>query len=833
MASKLLPTSKIKLHPCTIAVSVAMCGVLTGCQSTPSSTQATSQSLPYASLFNTQDNPSISANAQADLLNALSTHMSTDHVSTTQVRYRVQPYISENSIDKGSDGLFSTAMQVMAYRSAKYDASDYDADYDGYSDAGDEPYRTEEDYLNSDETMYLAYDDQDGDSRFSSSHKIMKTEGTAESYEARTQRIIDYSTAYDDCIVDYSIDLDDLVSADASITNQDKEFTTAKSNYNSCVSRVSSEYQEDLNAALGYQNLYAQTMQQCAQSFNSNIDDIFATNRTPANIVYSDYDNIYGLYSTCYGQIYNKYSLEPNQYIVNGTEESALEYVSLKLDCAADLSSEQQALKNSGINFNNEPSAYLDIAAGYESCTADAYNSAYYNEYAADATEDLYEVAAEVEETEADADYDYEEYDDYEYSTNPIVQGMNRYGVNGVLEDYKEMKKAQSEQPETNPMAELSGMSSYGLSGRIGSVLDFFHLTPEQVQAGNLYTYQGLQINAVSESIPSQKRYRSVFSYDFDVPTMTASVQVPYDLDFEQQALTIDPSAIMPLVALISPENTPLPDEMEATTVRFELPEEIANSMPTDLLYDSFISGVTKGMSELNPEYFTAVDISDDDFADQIGASKAIKAYFGTKQSGELLGYVIKNMTADIKAYIDDNPDIYPDESYIKQKIDNWALYSQGYQSRDIGSLLQLVEVIAPISFDQVNYYYLDGSGRLIAKQTKMDLGSDLLGSEYSAVSQTFYDNSSFNNHSLNELFTESFGSNAKPSIDGNAWLQEIKDKQARLAEARYVRYDYEDETSAYDDYNDYDDYDYVESAQEAAESAAEAAAEAVNSEED
>ena len=65
----------------------------------------------------------------------------------------------------------------------------------------------------------------------------------------------------------------------------------------------------------------------------------------------------------------------------------------------------------------------------------------------------------------------------------------------------------------------------------------------------------------------------------------------------------------------------------------------------------------------------------------------------------------------------------------------------------------------------------------------------------------------------------ESIGDNATPAIDGNAWIAEQRQKGDRLQEARYARYDYDNdyadasedsasdaaeyESSNYDDYNE------------------------------
>ena len=117
-----------------------------------------------------------------------------------------------------------------------------------------------------------------------------------------------------------------------------------------------------------------------------------------------------------------------------------------------------------------------------------------------------------------------------------------------------------------------------------------------------------------------------------------------------------------------------------------------------------------------------------------------------------------------------------------------------------------MIEAIAPISFNQVNYYYLDRSNRLLAKQQRINVGSDLLGSQSTVLNQIRYDRASFQKNALTPLLEQSFGDSAKPAIDGNAWLAAQRQQKERLEEARSARYSYEEDNS-YDN----DDHDSLE----------------------
>ena len=395
-------------------------------------------------------------------------------------------------------------------------------------------------------------------------------------------------------------------------------------------------------------------------------------------------------------------------------------------------------------------------------------------------------------------------YDTDDYESDSAFSKLSKLNPKSMIEQYEAIQTAK-QQPEDVEQGSQSATST----GVIGQMLSMFHRTPEQIAASNVYQYQNLTFNSVSQYKPKQRQMQSVYSYDYVTPTISSSIQIPLAFDFNHSTVTVDPSAILPIVALVNPENTPLPNQMASHTVSFGLPESITAQLPPAVLYDAAIAAIQSSMAELAPEHFSAVDIRSDAFAKEVGASRAVKVYFGSKQSGEMIGKTLKYMTKSLQDYVDANPQKYPDGAMLKTALAKVQLYNKGYQSADVGSLLQLIEAIGPISFNQINYYYLDSADRLLGKQQRVNIGGDLMGSTTSVMNQVRYDKSSFNKHVLTPLLTESFGANAKAAIDGNAWMTEQRQQKDRLQAARDARYDY---SGSSDDYND-DDYssDYAD----------------------
>ena len=479
-------------------------------------------------------------------------------------------------------------------------------------------------------------------------------------------------------------------------------------------------------------------------------------------------------------------------------EESVYEEDELESDSRVDAADEVVVVEPDADDYDAaleyDAEGYDEYGYDYDGYDRDGYDYDGYDYYGYDINGYDYEGYDEYG-YDQDGDYGYSSDDDYEDSG--IKDKLDKLNPKGLLKSYEAMQ-IQKQQASTN---KDSVTANEPLTGMLGSMLGMLDRTPEQVQAMNAYQYKNLTFNSVSHYKPEQKQLQSVYSYDYLTPTLSSSIQIPLALDFKDSRITLDPSALMPLAALLNPEHTPLPNEMTAHTVDFGLPESITSQLPFEVIYDALISAVQEGMAELPEDNFSAIDIKGDAFAKEVGATRAVKVYFGSKQSGELLGKVLKHFSQSLDSYVQANPDKYPDDAVLSRAIAKIQLYNKGYQSADIGSLMQLIEAIGPLSFNQVNYYYLDSSDRLLAKQQRLNIGGDLFGQQTAMLNQVRYDKAQFNQHTLTPLLTQSFGVNAAPAIDGNAWLDDQRLQKERLSQARYARYSYDD--SDYDSYND------------------------------
>lgn len=404
-----------------------------------------------------------------------------------------------------------------------------------------------------------------------------------------------------------------------------------------------------------------------------------------------------------------------------------------------------------------------------------------------DAEQVVENIAQEVDAAAEAADSQDDNYaieDDSDYDRN--IFGITNLNPFQLLHDYAEMRnqKASSESLAMLP-----------------NVLSLLKRTPEQIAAKNNYQNQYLTINTLSRFDPKQKQFQSVLSYDYLAPTMSSSVQLPIAVDFARNRLRVDPAAMMPLVALMNPENALLPKDMAGKTIDFHLTENMRAGMPTSVIYDAVTDAFLASISELDATNFTPVDITEDKFAKDLRATRAIKINADAKFSGKLIGIMMKHLTKSLNDYVKANPKNTDENKALQDILTKMALYNEGYQSADVGSLVQLIEAIAPIDFNNSNYYYLDANNRLVGKQQRLDVGSGLFDMRNQILSQSRFEQD-LSRHPLAPLLSKTFDA-AATGIDGNAWLNTIRQDEYRKSQARYARYDYGlEEAGLMDDYS-------------------------------
>ncbi|WP_227430368.1 hypothetical protein [Psychrobacter sp. I-STPA6b] len=848
----IIKSKKFKYLPKVLTLSIISVNMalLSGCQSTahlnnasnntsninnstsahlPATTGILTQDVKDIQLFNINDTqPSNAQQAKTFFLQSLERHLNTEHTAVTQLRYHASTYVGTDDIESDDDSLFETFLKVREFQREKYG---YATDDSLTSEAEENPFRRKEPYLADEKiSKYIRYDDEVAGTVPYEGYDISKETGLSSEYKDRNSKLYDYTYSHDDCVIDYSAQLDDLVTDNPEIDGEDEQVIDLKNEYEACSTSIKEEYQADIDSAIGYQPSYVTGQNQCASIFHQQIDALLSPQRPEKEISYDDYDSIYQTYYVCYAMNTAKFRLEPEKYLDKFSKKT-LDIGLAKIQCGQELLDAHQQLDSEGKTYTTDPHKHANLYYNnFNNCQFEAQYADFTlpNSEGSeddDSNQDT-ENGVEVAESEAQ-ETQIEQVDaqsiggietEYESGDEKFKHDLLNLDLQSFLADYREMKAQEAEKKansiedaDIDSLSDILTSSRFPMSGGMGvaglnMLLGLSQSTPAQLQAQNYYAYHPLVIHSVSRYQPHQQKITGIYSYDFNMPTFKASVQMPVELNFKQAQITLDPSAMMPIMAMISPKHTPLPEEMAGKVVTFELPEGMSK-IPVGVLQDSFLRAIQLGLDTLNPEYFTEINLQGDSFAQQVGASRGVKLYLGSKQGGELLGKILKHLSYDLKNYIAQHPNDFPEGADLEESIDNWLLYNQGFQAKDVGSILQMIEAIAPISFDQFNYFYFDARGNLIAKQNKTDVDSYISQSSYSIVSQTRFDKQAFLSsplsQSLNELFL-----NRNNRIDGNEWMQSIEDEQALVDEGSYARYNYD--LPEFDDDNEDNESDEI-----------------------
>lgn len=144
------------------------------------------------------------------------------------------------------------------------------------------------------------------------------------------------------------------------------------------------------------------------------------------------------------------------------------------------------------------------------------------------------------------------------------------------------------------------------------------------------------------------------------------------------------------------------------------------------------------------------------------------------------MGVIIKHIGKALKSYVDAHPEVYEQGDKgdnIKRAIDDLAIINDGYHTRDLGGLMQIIEGVLPVDFHQANYFYLNRQGKIVGMQVIGRFDGEMQQIRVETVGQVRYSSMPFK-HPLNDKFANSFST--AEEFDGTVWLSDIS-QEAKL----------------------------------------------------
>ena len=789
----MLTVNRFLLKSCVVMVGACMLNACQSTQSTPATKGVINDSAK--ALFENSEQ-SLSYQAKEYSIKALLAYLNNERYVVSTTYSQVSPTHKSTSIDNDADNIWTTIAKTNEYRQNQLSSSHKDT---AFRRAVDYLYPADQDValgLDLGELPYLRYDDEMANRTVNTVTRLV---GMSDEYQSTNDDISDLRIQAT-CLSDIFDKLDQLILKNPNIDHTDKQIKALQQPLAKCQKTLNDNAQTLLKTAQGYQIDDIKHLQQCVNTHTQGLKDIMRPNRTPKKLDGSAYEHYQALnnnYKICTQQSGHHYQLEPYRY-TQGSSEKRLQALTGIKSCYHTAWQEQQNLQKQGKSYQHHAQDYAQSYDNYAKCSIKA----------------LHDISGDDELLAFENPKDYEVFletlNDRLYDLDNTQQNHRYSGLDGWFYAYKDMKSSKTTKFTEQNSDNAPTPSPFGFYGSmVSSMLDYIKKTPEQLQAQNLYQYNNSKLTSLSHYRPDQKHAQILWSFDFSSATAKQSTQLPVQVDFNQGKMIADVSAALPLLAAIDPKNAPLPKDIPDGKMFFELPENLRKQIPSDVIYQALIDGIIAGYREIESEKFTPVDISQDKFAKEIGAKRGIKLEFTTKEAGKIYAIIAKHVVWELKNYVDSHPELYPDTkatkddpknnlkkgdttaNQVKKWIDNFAIINKGYQSSDVGGLLQMIEGIAPMSFNASSYWYFNHAGKLIGSQTITSVNEYTNNTRTQSVNQQRYDKAFFDAHPLSQNFHDSFSTSAFASFDGGAWLQERWLDYKLQKQARFARYQY------------------------------------------
>lgn len=795
--------------------------ILSACQvmseQSSSAQNATPQkTINFASIGEVQEK-----SAKQQLVLAMEQLLKNERRVTTEYIYQAQStQASEQKADKNqtdknlnasADSLFTTILKVFGYEESAADSD---------TDDPNQPFRTMAEFTPLDDStpkLYLRYYDEVDGTLPVAGYNISRLDGMSERMQATDAVVYQLNKGYQACVQSFSYEVDGLVDANPTITTDDKAFKAALTILDNCTKE-----QDTIANRLRSKDISAYHRQDmamghiCASNYRRSLTDVLSPKRTQKRYdkkdgSYDAYDSVYAQYGICHSVFMNGYRSDPVVYMNNGDTKLRLEGLKAARQCGIEFTDGVAALYGAGMGYRTHAREQQGLVYAHLDCLMDSAKKLYNEDGEYTAELDSYETPSTRNEL-AEGLKLYQKIASGERSADYADE--KRTGVvSGFFEKYFSMKKAElakkADNAETPP--KLNGLDNSVYGRMAGEVIKSVVQTPQQVAASNYYAYANTKITVLSHHKPKDYRANVLMSVDFESPTATQSVQLPFSQDYKHAKLAVDANALLPVMAVLAPQYAPLAKDFKGDVgvMNFAMPAELQEIIPLSLVYDSAIKGFVGGLTNLHDSHFSTVDIRQDSFAKKQGAVRAVKVNMGLQQTGELLAYVSKQVIKDLSDYVEKNPQLYAVKSTtnlgvadslaiqksnehkqkIKNAIEKWALLDKGFVSSDVGGLMQVLDGVLPIDYHQSNYYYFNANGQLVGQLVRQDMDDNYSRVRTKVLAMTSFKPTDFSTH---HLFKKMMPQVNSFSFDGNAWVKEQKQRADLKKEASEVRYNYD-----------------------------------------
>lgn len=323
-------------------------------------------------------------------------------------------------------------------------------------------------------------------------------------------------------------------------------------------------------------------------------------------------------------------------------------------------------------------------------------------------------------------------------------------------------------------------------------------LTPQQIQvlndsylAPHVFSYKG-------SYNPTNNQFSTVYEESLNRPFVDTYRRVPVLVDFKEMSITAEPDIALPFIGVFSllSDNKQTLDKnslgnLAGKSVKLTLPDKLKQKIPLNLLKDTLITAIGKSYADLPAERFS--DITLDDYAKSLNASRAVKLNLTHQDIGYLFGRSMKYWANQLNTLTAQHPEYLTNPEDFKVSLDLLNALNRHYRAEDVAKIAQIIEAILPLSYNGYNYYYFDSQNKLIGYRKNTDYSTSLFGARVTSttLSKITYrrdNNGTDNTHTF-------YHPNPEEVLDGNALWHEYKTDNKLQKEAQEARWGYDSVT--------------------------------------
>lgn len=714
---------------------------------------------------------------------ALNQHLSNERYSVVNYYHQTKP-LAVSPLDKNADTLWESVIKMGEYQ-AKTAKNSTDA------------YLTHDEYFAKDD-LYLRYYDEKNNTLPQDGYELSRSAGLENSIQYADKQVRGLAGRYKSCVTETAHDVDELVKKTPAITTKHPAIKNRLDHLDTCLKQSNDAYVLLFENLTAYQALDLDHIKGCVGRYRKNLSTALAKNRAIARYEGDDYDvyeTIYGNFAVCHAGFEMGYRLDPVYYTESAYTYDRIEQIHQNRLCALQNRDEQESLDQNRQSYATDPKAHTSSFYRYFECLDKAVLG----------DDGEREPVLPVSIATAQAQYElYKEWLEFKDTVDD-----NDTDETSWLDDFFAMKQQPQDTPKPKDTiwGDLGG--EYGVMA--DGLLKLMKKTPEQALAKNLYQHNHTQITLLSHHRPQDKVVSSVMAMDFDTPTATQKLTVPFYADFKKEHFIGDVSPVLPVLTVINPKNTPIFEQIPLG--KLQLPQELS-VVPLTLFYDALQKGYVQAMADLPTANFSQIVPATAPFNERFGATQVIKLTLSSKELGQMVGVMAKQLEHELSAFIDAHPEQFDEQDgkdgeqdqnsdvqakrLAKQKalkdfVKKWAMLNQGYQTGDVASAVQLVEAVLPIGLGQSHYFYLN-KGKLVAHVRQTTVSQALARTQDVQLMVAQFDKSAFDKHALSaKLPSALLNSSPKKSPTPepfalNDWLKTLVAEHGYLQSAKMAR---------------------------------------------